>query len=310
MADFWIKIEKGTPDKPEILELAAILNIEDPDTVTGKMIRVWSWFDSNSENGHAPTVTKVLLDRLTGVTGFTESLVTVGWLVKTDDGFSIPNFDRHLGKCAKKRASDAERKRKSRETSSKCHSKSVTKDETEIGLDKSRVDKIRKDIKDNRSVSFSLDFSCWPSKPSDQVLKDWLLMRKRLKANVTQTVVNRLAKQLHIAVGAGMSVDDCLSECVVRNWRGFEYEWVKNKPGGYGEGSFNGGNEAGRKLSAVERQQARIRAKYGSRCEQSGAGFRVVEDGGDLRGAVVEREGGGAIIDMDCSPEQVGYEPD
>lgn len=145
MADFWIKVEKGTPDKPEILELSAILNIEDPDTVTGKLIRVWSWFDSNSENGHAPLVTKVLLDRLTGVTGLTDALVTVGWLNKTDTGYSVNNFDRHLGKGAKKRASDAERKRKSRDKSQQCHNKSVTSDVTEIGLDKSRVDKSKED---------------------------------------------------------------------------------------------------------------------------------------------------------------------
>lgn len=145
MADFWIKVEKGTPDKPEILELSDLLDIEDPDTITGKMVRVWSWFDSNSEIGHAPLVTKVLLDRVTGVTGFTDALVKVGWLIKNDDGFSVPNFDRHLGKGAKKRASDAERKRKSRDNSQKCHNNSVTQSGTnsvtEKGLEKSRVEK-------------------------------------------------------------------------------------------------------------------------------------------------------------------------
>lgn len=158
MADFWIKIEKGTPDKPEILELSDILGMEDPDTVTGKMIRVWSWFDSNSENGHAPSVTKVLLDRVTGVPGFTDALVIVGWLNKTDDGFLIPNFDRHMGKGAKKRASDAERKRKSRE----CHSKGVTKPVTEKGLDKSRVDKSKEKILTSTKVDQLSDiFEFW-----------------------------------------------------------------------------------------------------------------------------------------------------
>jgi hypothetical protein len=141
MADFWIKVEKGTPDKPEVLEMSAILNIDDPDTVLGKLVRVWAWFDSNSENGHAPSVTKVLLDRLTGVTGFVDAMTQVGWLNVSEDGFEITNFDRHLGKGAKKRASDAERKRKSRETSGKCHKESVT----ENGLEKSREEKIIKD---------------------------------------------------------------------------------------------------------------------------------------------------------------------
>lgn len=137
MADHWIKVEKGTPDKPEILEMSAILSIDDPDTIVGKLIRVWAWFDSNSENGHAPSVTKVLLDRLTGVAGFVDAMILVGWLEEVNDGFVISNFDRHLGKGAKKRASDAERKRKSRENSQKCHKENVT----ESGPDKIREDK-------------------------------------------------------------------------------------------------------------------------------------------------------------------------
>ncbi len=83
----------------------------------------------------------------------------------------------------------------------------------------------RRDREEDK-VSQLLDYSSWPSIPSDQVLKDWLSMRKRLKANVTQTVVNRLSKQLTIAHQHGFSVDECLSECQVRNWRGFEYEWI------------------------------------------------------------------------------------
>jgi len=134
MADFWIKLEKNTPDKPEIFEMAEILGI-DPDAALGKLIRVWCWVDSNSSDGHIKSVTPVLIDRLTMSQGFADAMKTVGWL----DENSIPNFDRHLGESAKKRAKDAERKRKSRTSSEECHKKSVT----ESGLDKSRVDKIK-----------------------------------------------------------------------------------------------------------------------------------------------------------------------
>ncbi|MDP5205558.1 helix-turn-helix domain-containing protein [Alishewanella sp. SMS9] len=81
-------------------------------------------------------------------------------------------------------------------------------------------------IKNNKKSIF--DFSCWPAMPSEQTLHDWLAMRKRMKANVNQTVINRFAGQLHLAVAAGVSVDDCLAECVVRNWRGFEFTWMQN----------------------------------------------------------------------------------
>ena len=131
MADFWIKVEKSTPDKPEIFEIASILNI-DPDAVMGKLIRAWSWIDSNSENGHVSIVTNVLLDRVTNCAGFADAMISVGWLLNGE----IPKFDRHMGKSAKKRANDAERKRKSRKESENCHANGVT----EIGPDKSRVD--------------------------------------------------------------------------------------------------------------------------------------------------------------------------
>ena len=134
MADFWIKLEKNTPDKPEIFEMAEILSI-DPDAVLGKLIRVWCWVDSNSSDGHIKSVTPVLIDRLTMSQGFADAMTSVGWLEEN----SIPNFARHLGESAKKRAKDSERKRVSRITSEECPKKSVT----ESGLDKSRVDKIK-----------------------------------------------------------------------------------------------------------------------------------------------------------------------
>lgn len=74
----------------------------------------------------------------------------------------------------------------------------------------------------------SFDYSSWPAKPNEQTLKDWLAYRKSLKAPVNQTIINRLAKQLGLAVSAGLSVDDCLSESMTRGWKGFEYAWLQN----------------------------------------------------------------------------------
>jgi DNA replication protein DnaT len=130
MADFWIKVEKSTPDKAEIFEMAALLDI-DPDAVLGKLIRVWSWIDSNSEDGHIKSVTHVLIDRVTCCVGFSDAMKNVGWLTDSE----IPNFDRHLGENAKKRAKDSERKRKSRDG----HKNSVTEVVTESGLDKIEI---------------------------------------------------------------------------------------------------------------------------------------------------------------------------
>ncbi|HAT42379.1 MAG TPA: hypothetical protein DCS87_11775 [Rheinheimera sp.] len=82
--------------------------------------------------------------------------------------------------------------------------------------------------KDNQRATApkNLDYSQWPSMPSEQTLKDWFAMRKNKKALVSQTVINRMAKQLQIAANAGLTVDDCLAEAVTRGWTGFEAEWM------------------------------------------------------------------------------------
>lgn len=93
-----------------------------------------------------------------------------------------------------------------------------------------------------------LDYSCWPAMPSDQTMGDWIAMRKRLKANVSQTVVNRFSTELHKAVAMGYTVDQCLGECVTRNWRGFEAQWITNQNNQ--RGVLNATNQP---KSAVER---------------------------------------------------------
>src|SRR6185369_1736489 len=103
MAGEWIKFEKATIDKPEVLQMADALGTSEDDVV-GKLLRVWCWFDSQSRDGNAGSVTgnalKRFIDRLVSSQGFASCMQQVGWL--TDSG--IPNFDRHNGESAKKRA--------------------------------------------------------------------------------------------------------------------------------------------------------------------------------------------------------------
>lgn len=108
MAGDWIKFEITTPDKPEVWSIAQELNI-DPDAVVGKLLRVWSWFDQHTEDGNAPSVTKMLLDRIVGVTGFCDAVIKSGWMVESDQSIALPNFDTHNGKTAKNRAVTAKR---------------------------------------------------------------------------------------------------------------------------------------------------------------------------------------------------------
>ena len=74
-----------------------------------------------------------------------------------------------------------------------------------------------------------LDYSSWPTMPEQQTLADWIAMRKRIKADVSQTVINNFSKEFWLAHQSGITVDECLSECIASNWRGFKFTWLKNR---------------------------------------------------------------------------------
>lgn len=136
MAGDWIKMDATLHEKPEVVRLSGILEI-DRFAVVGRLHRVWSWFDQQSRNGHAVGVTKMFVDELAMRDGFATALESVGWLVQEEDGLSVPGFDRHNGKSAKSRALASERKRKSRDERDECHATSVTK----AGPEKRREEK-------------------------------------------------------------------------------------------------------------------------------------------------------------------------
>lgn len=96
-------IDLELADKPEVHQIAAILTL-DCDAVVGKLIRVWSWFDKQTVDGNAPSVTISLIDRLAAHNGFASAMSASGWLSTGGNGLRMPNFDRWNGKSAKKRA--------------------------------------------------------------------------------------------------------------------------------------------------------------------------------------------------------------
>ena len=107
MAGDWIKMGKDLRDDPAIIGIASLLTM-DPDMVVGKLHRFWSWCDTHLADGNARFVTgcnaHVTLDVQVGAQGFAQALESVGWLVLKEDGFTVPNYDRHLSQSAKRRA--------------------------------------------------------------------------------------------------------------------------------------------------------------------------------------------------------------
>ena len=227
MSGDWAKVELNTPDKPEVWQIADALDI-DPDAAFGKVFRVWAWFDEHTEDGNAPSVTKRLLDRQVGVTGFCDAMLQAGWMVEKEGFISLPNFDKHNGNTAKKRANTNARVAKHRASSSSkaCNAPSVTKSVT-------REEKRREDIKEKNKQKRKLDFSSWPSLPSEQKLTDWKQIRTAKKAPITQTVLDSFGKELHKAEKHGFTVEQCFEEIICKSWQGFKAEWLlkqQNQP--------------------------------------------------------------------------------
>lgn len=87
-----------------------------------------------------------------------------------------------------------------------------------------KVDKPRAKSKDD---SVKYDLTSWPDRPDVQIFKDWIKAKKRARGSVTQSTMNKVGKELHIAAGNGFSVNDCLATAESAAWRGFEAMWMK-----------------------------------------------------------------------------------
>jgi hypothetical protein len=126
MAGDWLKIEKATARKPEVLRIAELLSIH-PDHAFGLCFRFWSWCDDQLSECNAVGVTESAVDVTVGRDGFAQSLIKVGWLLVRNGSLEIPNFDRHLSESSKKRALSAKRTQKTRSNLSRsCNAASVT----------------------------------------------------------------------------------------------------------------------------------------------------------------------------------------
>lgn len=102
------------PDKPEVIRMAELLNMDDVDVVVGKLIRLWSWADQQTVTGDCVQISSVYIDRLVFCKGFADALRSVGWIKGKDGSLKFVNFERHNGETAKARAESARRMAKSR----------------------------------------------------------------------------------------------------------------------------------------------------------------------------------------------------
>lgn len=63
-----------------------------------------------------------------------------------------------------------------------------------------------------------------PPDVSQQIWEDWLVIRKKKNAPLTETAWNQMLKE---ANKAGWPIEKAIQECCLRTWAAFKYEWIK-----------------------------------------------------------------------------------
>ena len=272
MAGDWIKFELATLDKPEVCQIADLADI-DPDAAVGKLLRVWGWFDQQTENGNAPSVSKRLLDRLAGVTGFCEHMKAVGWMFEEAGVISLPRFERHNGKTAKNRLLTAKRVANHKAANARGN------DPTVSGA------LPREDAEKNKSVEqepipalggavASAKFeplALCPVNVSPQAWADWCQHRAEIKRPLTAKTCEHQARQL-----AGHPfADRVITQSIANGWTGLFPEKVTHA-------SSQQSQRPG-PVSAVDRVKQAIAERE---ARPGVTGQALAEDGGAVRYAL------------------------
>ena len=136
----WIKIETHTPDKAEIRHLARLCHCSKAEAFLA-FFRVFVWLDEQTEDGHVDFFTAADADDIGGLPGLGNALEAVRWIMFSQTGAVVSNWDRHNGESAKKRCLAAERIKRYRQahpeygdndpkSKNHCNGKSVTESVT------------------------------------------------------------------------------------------------------------------------------------------------------------------------------------
>ena len=119
MAGDWIKMRANLGGDPAVNAMARTLKL-DTFSVVGRLHVLWAWADQHTDDGQLPLTEPEDIDAVVCKRGFADEMLRVGWLeVMETGGVIIPNWFRHNGDSAKKRAMDMERQRAKR--SRDCH---------------------------------------------------------------------------------------------------------------------------------------------------------------------------------------------
>ncbi len=150
-------------------------------------------------------------------------IVSAGLVVLYGDGLAyIPSFTKHQHINPRETASSLPDPHASTTRQPRVTNAPVTVDTSDSDTQGGREGKGKVSTRDASST---------PDGVSDSVWQDFQKLRTKLKAPITPTAFAGIKRE---ASKAGLSLNDALQMCCERSWRGFEAEWVKNKPNATG----------------------------------------------------------------------------
>jgi len=122
MAGEWIAMRHDLWDCPQVVRILSASCPQDVRIMSrrceiiGALFRTWCLFDRFTEEGILVGYTQEMLDAEVGVDGWSVDLQRVGWLIVEDERLIVPDFAAYFGQSAKRRLTDARRKRDDRKT--------------------------------------------------------------------------------------------------------------------------------------------------------------------------------------------------
>ncbi|WP_417396922.1 hypothetical protein [Gimesia chilikensis] len=162
----WIKMNGSLKDEEEVFGIHKKTGLSIP-AVIGSLQIIWSWADERTDNGFVRYHDASDIDAKVDHKGFANAMRDVGWLEFRDGGVQFPNFEVHMSKSAKKRAADAKRKGKTRNTSGQKSHPEADKSRFETGQksDQRREEKRREEVKEKEKKE-TQSGDCSPSPDS------------------------------------------------------------------------------------------------------------------------------------------------
>lgn len=121
----------------------------DPDSVVGKLIRVWKWARLNSPDGFMPGTIAADADDVAKHDGFCAAMVAAGWLEVTAEGLVFPKWDVWNSGGARRRL--LEQRKKAAQRASKADVPQLSRSCPDDVPDLSRCDRDRNGTREDKS---------------------------------------------------------------------------------------------------------------------------------------------------------------